>query len=301
MGSQCRFLLLLLLMLLLLVVVVVVVVVVFLCVCVCVFFQVRCWVVVVGCQENESCSKVLNFLERLDDRIRFTHEERVAVVKPWEDIGSNKSLDCVFSEKPADWTKAFKLEISSLTDFMTYFFVEIWVKNESKVPGRIREGDVVRAKSNRIREGNVGRFQGGRRGKRRASVLSSFSLSWLSIIHVFMLSVHALSSLVRLVTSLRRADFYHWRELPQVPFLFVATKMILVASPANDTFWSCVSSAKSWWFTEWLVMVSERGVVYRMNRTGPSTETWGIPYMSCNGDEDELLTKMDWYLSERYD
>ena len=37
---------------------------------------------VVGCQENESCSKVLNFLERLDDRIRCTHEERIAVVKP---------------------------------------------------------------------------------------------------------------------------------------------------------------------------------------------------------------------------
>ena len=57
---------------------------------------------VAGCQENESCSKVLNFLERLDDRIRCTHEETVAVVKPCEDIGSNKSLGCVFSEKPAD-------------------------------------------------------------------------------------------------------------------------------------------------------------------------------------------------------
>ena len=38
--------------------------------------------VVTGCQENESCSKVLNCLERLDDRIRCTHEERVVVVKP---------------------------------------------------------------------------------------------------------------------------------------------------------------------------------------------------------------------------
>ena len=28
-----------------------------------------------GCQENESCSKGLNFLERLDERIRCTHEE----------------------------------------------------------------------------------------------------------------------------------------------------------------------------------------------------------------------------------
>ena len=28
-----------------------------------------------GCEENESCSKVLNYLVRLDDRIRCTHEE----------------------------------------------------------------------------------------------------------------------------------------------------------------------------------------------------------------------------------
>ena len=38
--------------------------------------------VVAGCQENECYSNVLNFLERLDDRIRRTHEETVAVVKP---------------------------------------------------------------------------------------------------------------------------------------------------------------------------------------------------------------------------
>ena len=30
--------------------------------------------VVTGCQENESCGKVLNFLERLDDIIRCTTE-----------------------------------------------------------------------------------------------------------------------------------------------------------------------------------------------------------------------------------
>ena len=37
---------------------------------------------VTGCQENESCNKGLNFMERLDDRIGCTHEETVAVVKP---------------------------------------------------------------------------------------------------------------------------------------------------------------------------------------------------------------------------
>ena len=110
------------------------------------------------------------------------------------------------------------------------------------------------------------------KGKRRASVLSSFSLSWFTVIHVSMSSVHASSSLVMLVTSLRGADF-----------------------------WSCVSSAKSWWFTEWLAIISERGVVYRTKRMGHSTEPWGTLYMSCDGDEDELLTEVDWYLSERYD
>ena len=35
-----------------------------------------------GCQETESSIKVLNFLERSDDRIRCTHMETVAVVKP---------------------------------------------------------------------------------------------------------------------------------------------------------------------------------------------------------------------------
>ena len=36
-----------------------------------------------------SCSKVLNFLERLDDRIRCTHEETVAVENG---RGSNQPL-----------------------------------------------------------------------------------------------------------------------------------------------------------------------------------------------------------------
>ena len=35
---------------------------------------------VAGCQENKSCSKVLKFLERLDGRIRCTHEETVVIV-----------------------------------------------------------------------------------------------------------------------------------------------------------------------------------------------------------------------------
>ena len=64
--------------------------------------------VVAGCPKNESCSKVLNFLERFDDRIRCTNEESVAVVKPREDIGNNKSTGCIFSEK-------LRIELTRLT------------------------------------------------------------------------------------------------------------------------------------------------------------------------------------------
>ena len=73
------------------------------------------------CHENESCSKVLNFLERLDDRIGCAHEETVTVIRPREDVGGNKSLGCIFSEKSADRTNTFELEISGLTDLYDVF------------------------------------------------------------------------------------------------------------------------------------------------------------------------------------
>ena len=90
------------------------------------------------------------------------------------------------------------------------------VKTESKVPGRIRAGEFVRAKSNRIREGNGRRFHERRKGKEKSFCFVVVESELNSVIHIFLSSVHALSSLVRLVTSLRGADF-----------------------------WSCVSSAKS--------------------------------------------------------
>ena len=60
-------------------------------------------------------------------------------------------------------------ETSSLTDFCDMLLHgQFGVKNDSKVPGRIREGDVVRAKSNRICEGDGGKFQGRREGKEKS-------------------------------------------------------------------------------------------------------------------------------------
>ena len=57
-----------------------------------------------GAKRTSLAAKFLNVLESLDDRIRCTHEETVAVVEPGEDIGGNKSLGCIFGEKPADRT-----------------------------------------------------------------------------------------------------------------------------------------------------------------------------------------------------
>ena len=49
--------------------------------------------------------------------------------------------------------------------------------NESKVPGRTREGDVVRAKVIESGRETVEGLKEDEKGKRRASVLSSFILS----------------------------------------------------------------------------------------------------------------------------
>ena len=46
--------------------------------------------VMTGCQENKSCSKVLNFLERLDDRIRCTHKETTTKVGHHGSEGVNR-------------------------------------------------------------------------------------------------------------------------------------------------------------------------------------------------------------------
>ena len=84
-------------------------------------------------------------------------------------------------------------------------------------------------------------FKEDEKGKGRASVLLSFSLSRFSVIHIFMSAVHASSSLVRLVTLPRGADFSscHLRKADGL---------------------------------EWLAIISERSVVYRTKRMGPSTE-----------------------------
>ena len=69
--------------------------------------------VVTGCQENESCSRFYNFLDKLDDSIGYTYKETVAAVKPREDAGSNKlEFGLWIQREVCGLTNAFELEIS---------------------------------------------------------------------------------------------------------------------------------------------------------------------------------------------
>ena len=65
----------------------------------------------------------------------------------------------------------------------------------------------MRAKNNRVRDGNGGRFQGRRKGKQKNFCFFVVKFELILGHHVLMSSVHALNSMVRLVTSLRGADF----------------------------------------------------------------------------------------------
>ena len=46
-------------------------------------------------------------------------------------------------------------------------------------------------------------------------------------------------------------------------------------------------------------MTSDNGVVYRMKRTGPSTDPWGTPYLRGDSDERWSPTRTNCFLPER--
>ena len=82
-------------------------------------------------------------------------------------------------------------EMSSLTAFYDVLLHgRFLVENESKVPCRIRKWDVVRAKSNRIGEGNGGRFQGRRKGKEKDICIFSHIEIGLRLGGIFFRSKH---------------------------------------------------------------------------------------------------------------
>ena len=57
------------------------------------------------------------------------------------------------------------------------------------------------------------------------------------------------------------------------------------ASEGESDLYSSVSSANIWWETEWWLITSERGWVYRMKRIGPKTEPWGTPQVRSGGED----------------
>ena len=193
---------------------------------------------------------------------------------PWKDIGSNKSLGCVFSEKPAGWTNAFKLEISSLADFSDMLLHgQFWVKDESKVPGRIREGDVVRAKSNRVREGNVRRFQGRWKGKEK-----SFCFV---VVQFELISCHPCLYVVCACTEFF-GEVGHFTERSGFLELYIICEKLMV----------------------YIVVSYDIGERRSVQDEENGSQYWALRhtlYMSCDGDKDKLLTEVDWYLYERYE
>ena len=48
-------------------------------------------------------------------------------------------------------------------------------------------------------------------------------------------------------------------------------------------------------------MMSESGVVYKTNNTGPNIKPCGTPNMTGEEEEADLLTTTHWFLSRRYD
>ena len=71
-----------------------------------------------GCQEKESCSKVLNFLERLDDRIRqSTHEDTHMYTASLTLSSSPQLTSLTLSSSPqlTSLTLSSSLQLTSLT------------------------------------------------------------------------------------------------------------------------------------------------------------------------------------------
>ena len=106
--------------------------------------------------------------------------------------------------------------------------------------------------------GTVEGFKEDEKGKRRASVLSSFSLSWFSVIHVFMLSVHALSSLVRLVTE--RSGFLELCVICEKLMVYrmvsygIGERRSVQGKENGPQYWALRHTVHElWWWWRWVI------------------------------------------------
>ena len=99
--------------------------------------------------------------------------------------------------------------------------------------------------------------------------------------------------------------FIKFELLVARPWCYViCTWLQVVCKALHVVWWSWflkLGCTFCWWLTEWLAMMSESGVVYKTNSTGPNTEPCGTPNMTGEEEEAELLTTTHWFLSRRYD
>ena len=154
-------------------------------------------------------------------------------------------------------TTLFKVSSSDQVDYLSSHG-QVYVKRCSKIFGWLREAD-CRVSNSQSGRGTEFEILGA--DTISASVLSSFSFSLLWVIHDLESWAHCCMDWMSSSTCYGGVDFCNW-----------------------------VSSAKEWWRTEWLLLRSERGAVYRMKRTGPKTDPCGTPQLMVTGAELQLFT-----------
>ena len=108
-----------------------------------------------------------------------------------------------------------------------------------------------------------------------SSVLSSFNFNKFLAIHVLM-------------------------SLMQASTCDMAVCLDIDSHGLNDIY-SCVSSAQRWKSRLWLWMILPSGVVYMVNRIGPSPDPCGTPYFSVTGSDVLVPIWTVWVLSWIYD
>ena len=101
-------------------------------------------------------------------------------------------------------------------------------------------------------------FKEDEKGKRRASVLSLFSLSWFSVIHAFMLSVHALNSFVSLVTD--RSKFLELCVICEKLMVYrvvsydIGERCFVQDEEIRPQYWAPRHTVHElWWWRRWVI------------------------------------------------
>ena len=157
----------------------------------------------------------------------------------------------------SDWTHPPDLQVCKVTEFVHLFLsCKLAVKNDTKVMSCIWKWDVTVIHWYWKR-----RSISGGEPIRRISVLLSFNWSLFSATQTFTSEMQDLMVHTRVNASEGESDLY-----------------------------SSVSSANVWWETEWWLITSETGWVYKAKITGSRTEPWGTPKVRSKGEDFTSFT-----------